>query len=155
MTSLLGILRMPDSPAATSLPAAPTEFDAFMKAAVDAIVVIENSGEIVAFSASAEKMFGYEEVEGMIVWIIQDQAISLARCADTWGFDDDGVQTMAEGLVESFHSAKQWMDDRANRGGRLPEIIQQVRPSVAKPMEKVLAALTDSPQTASHRKRRN
>ena len=35
------------------------EFEALMAAAVDAIVVIEASGEIVAFSASAEKMFGY------------------------------------------------------------------------------------------------
>jgi two-component system sensor kinase FixL len=36
-----------------------TEFDALMAAAVDAIVVIEASGEIVAFSRSAERMFGY------------------------------------------------------------------------------------------------
>jgi len=43
--------------------AGPTEFDAFMAAAVDAIVVIEASGEIVAFSRSAEKMFGYAAVE--------------------------------------------------------------------------------------------
>ncbi len=54
---------MPEAPAATSVSAASTEFDAFMKAAVDAIIVIENSGEIVAFSSSAEKMFGYEAAE--------------------------------------------------------------------------------------------
>jgi two-component system, LuxR family, sensor kinase FixL len=43
--------------------AAPTEFDALMAAAVDAIVVIEAGGEIVCFSRSAERMFGYSEAE--------------------------------------------------------------------------------------------
>ncbi|HUF71764.1 MAG TPA: PAS domain S-box protein [Gammaproteobacteria bacterium] len=58
----------PSANSNTAAPAAdpaagPTEFDAFMAAAVDAIVVIEATGEIVAFSRSAEKMFGYAAAE--------------------------------------------------------------------------------------------
>ena len=46
-----------------------TELAALMQAAVDAIVVIETSGKIVAFSRSAERMFGYaaQEVIGLSV----------------------------------------------------------------------------------------
>lgn len=53
---------MPEA-GAKAASAAATEFDAFMAAAVDAIVVIESSGEIVSFSRSAEKMFGYSAAE--------------------------------------------------------------------------------------------
>ncbi len=42
---------------------APTEFEAFMEAAVDAIVVIEVDGRLSEFSPSAERMFGYEAAE--------------------------------------------------------------------------------------------
>lgn len=53
---------MADGTASRETPA-PTEFDAFMAAAVDAIVVIEENSEIVAFSRSAEKMFGYSAAD--------------------------------------------------------------------------------------------
>ena len=43
--------------------AAPSEFQAIMDAAVDAIVVIEADGRIAAFSRSAERMFGYAAAE--------------------------------------------------------------------------------------------
>jgi two-component system sensor kinase FixL len=43
--------------------AAPTDLAALMNAAVDAIVVIEQDGRIVAFSRAAEKMFGYTAAE--------------------------------------------------------------------------------------------
>jgi two-component system sensor kinase FixL len=53
---------MPEA-GAKAAAAAATEFDAFMAAAVDAIVVIEAGGEIVSFSRSAERMFGYSVAE--------------------------------------------------------------------------------------------
>ena len=60
---------------------AATEFDAFMKAAVDAIVVIEPSGEIIGFSLSAEEMFGYEasEVLGRQVSILMPEPYRSAH----------------------------------------------------------------------------
>lgn len=58
---------MAKSPATSGAPvAAMTELAALMQAAVDAIIVIETSGKVVAFSRSAELMFGYscEEILG-------------------------------------------------------------------------------------------
>lgn len=56
-------------------PAALTEMAALMQAAVDAIVVIETGEKIVAFSRSAEKMFGYsaDEVIGQPVSTLMPQ----------------------------------------------------------------------------------
>ena len=54
---------MPDAGSLTDASASLTEFEAFMEAAVDAIVVIEASGRISGFSRSAEEMFGYQGAE--------------------------------------------------------------------------------------------
>ena len=43
--------------------AASDDFAALMKAAVDAIVVIEQDGNVIAFSRAAEEMFGYSAAE--------------------------------------------------------------------------------------------
>jgi two-component system sensor kinase FixL len=52
-----------------------SEFEALMEAAVDAVIVIESTGKIVAFSRSAEALFGYaaEEVIGESVDILMPE----------------------------------------------------------------------------------
>jgi two-component system sensor kinase FixL len=53
------------SPAAASpqFASSPAEFDALLDAAVDAIVVIDDRGQIVRFNRTAEIMFGYQPAE--------------------------------------------------------------------------------------------
>ncbi|MGD8341921.1 MAG: PAS domain S-box protein [Gammaproteobacteria bacterium] len=83
---------MPEQPVAATPAIAPTDFDAFMKAAVDAIVVIKRSGEIVAFSCSAEKMFGYaaDEVLGQPVSILMPEPYRSAHAKYVERYEHSG-----------------------------------------------------------------
>lgn len=82
------------APTRANAPAAgPTEFDAFMAAAVDAIIVIEASGDIVAFSRSAEAMFGYSaaEVVGRPVSLLMPEPYRSAHARYMEQYQTTGV----------------------------------------------------------------
>jgi len=66
---------MPNQAAIEDEQGALTAFAALMEAAVDAIVVIELGGNIVAFSRSAEEMFGYsaDEIIGQPVGVLMPE----------------------------------------------------------------------------------
>jgi two-component system sensor kinase FixL len=78
--------------APTKQPAALTEMAALMQAAVDAIVVIEAGETIVAFSRSAERMFGYsaDEVIGQQVNILMPQPYRSAHSSYIERYEESG-----------------------------------------------------------------